>query len=150
MVHWGYEQERDCQKWRCPAAAQVHAEKARAAEDHIRTDVVQVVWHYGTVLEEVVERLAEKGFAIWGAPGRDPEQVRAWRDALIRHGAQGFLLTRWIPCVPANRENIRGLIRTNGPCAPPGEPTAVHSGRRRIMRLRLVMRWSMAVILVAP
>jgi hypothetical protein len=97
------------------AAAQVHAEKARAAEDHIPTDVVQVVWHYHTVLEDVVERLKGKGFDVWGAPGQDPDQVRAWRDALIRRDAQGFLLTQWIPCVPANREKILGLIRTNGP-----------------------------------
>ncbi len=97
------------------AAADVHREKARAAEGKIPKDVVQVVWHYGTVLTGVVRRLTRKGFGVWGAPGRDPDHVGRWRDAIIRFGGTGMLLTMWAPCRPGNRSRLLKLIRTNGP-----------------------------------
>jgi len=97
------------------SAAQVHAEKSRAAEGEIPKDVVQVVWHYQTVLTDVVRRLRRKGFDVWGAPGRDPEQVRQWRDVLVRYGGTGLLLTSWIPCRPGNRARLLERIRTGGP-----------------------------------
>jgi hypothetical protein len=97
------------------AAAQVHAEKSRAGEDKIPKDVVQVVWHYGTVLTDVVRRLRQKGFEVWGAPGREPEKVRAWREAILRYGGTGLLLTHWIPCRPGNRTRLLRHIRTAGP-----------------------------------
>jgi len=97
------------------AAADVHAEKSRAAEARIPRDVVQVVWHYHTVLTDVVRRLRRKGFDVWGAPGRDPDQVRGWRDAILRYGGTGLLLTRWVPCRPGNRAELLRQIRTLGP-----------------------------------
>jgi len=96
-------------------AAQVQTEKSRAVEGKTPRDVVQVVWHYHTVLHDVVRRLSRKGFEVWGAPGRDPDQVRQWRDAIIRHGGTGLLLTRWIPCRPGNRAELLRQIRTLGP-----------------------------------
>jgi hypothetical protein len=97
------------------SAADVHAEKSRAAEARIPRDVVQVVWHYHTVLTDVVRRLRRKGFDVWGAPGRDPDQVRGWRDAILRYGGTGLLLTRWVPCRPGNRAELLRQIRTLGP-----------------------------------
>ena len=97
------------------AAADVHAEKSRAAEARIPRDVVQVVWHYHTVLTDVVRRLRRKGFDVWGAPGRDPDQVRGWRDAILRYGGTGLLLTRWVPCRPGNRAELLRQIRMLGP-----------------------------------
>jgi hypothetical protein len=97
------------------AAADVHKEKSRAAEKVIPRDIVQVVWHYRTVLTDVLRRLTRKGFEVWGAPGRDPEQVAAWRDALIRYGATGMLLTNWAPCRPGNRRRLLSTVRDLGP-----------------------------------
>ncbi len=100
------------------AAAEVHREKARYAERRLPTDVVQVVWHYRTVLTSVVRRLRRRGFEVWGAPGRDPAHVAAWRDALLRHGGTGMLLTNWVPCRPGNRRRLLGTVRSLGPvCA---------------------------------
>jgi len=94
---------------------EVHKEKSRAAEGKIPRDVVQLIWNYHTVLTGEVRRLCRKGFELWGAPGHDPEQVQAWRDALIRYGGKGIVLTNWIPCRPGNRSKMLKLIRTCGP-----------------------------------
>ena len=97
------------------AAADVHREKSRAAENKLPRDIVQVPWHYNTVLTAVLRRLARKGFEVWGAPGRDPDQVRAWRDGVLRCGGTGMLLTNWAPCRPGNRRKLLSVIRNNGP-----------------------------------
>jgi len=100
------------------AAADVHKEKSRAAERRIARDVVQVVWQYRTVLTDVVRRLTRKGFEVWGAPGAQPDQVAAWRDAILRCGGTGLLLTQWIPCRPGNRRRLLHVVRDLGPvCA---------------------------------
>ncbi len=96
---------------------QVHAEKSRAAEGKIPNDVIQVIWNYRTVLEDEIRRLRRKGFEVWGAPGRDPDQVRGWREALLRHGATGMLVTFWAPCRPGNRAKMLTLLRSSGPIA---------------------------------
>jgi hypothetical protein len=62
-----------------------------------------------------VQRLRRRGFEVWGAPGVDPDNVRGWRDALLRYVGTGILLTRWIPCRPGNRATILSHIRTVGP-----------------------------------
>ena len=95
--------------------ALVHAEKSLAAEAVIPRDIVQVPWHYGAAQPAVVQRLIDEGFEVWGAPGRDHEQVAAWRDDLVRAGGQGMLLTFWQPCRPRNRTTMLELLRTNGP-----------------------------------
>jgi len=95
--------------------AQCHTEKSRAAVREIPRDVVQVPWDYGAARPGVVRRLVRKGFEVWGAPGRTPERVRAWRDALLAHGGRGILLTLWAPCRPGNRSDLLGVIRTCGP-----------------------------------
>ena len=96
-------------------AFQCHAEKARAAERSIPRDVVQVPWDYSKVQPAVIRRLARKGFDVWGAPGGTEEHVRAWRDALLRIGGKGILLTRWIPCRPGNRKGLLSMVRDLGP-----------------------------------
>jgi hypothetical protein len=96
-------------------AVQCHTEKARACERSIPRDVVQVPWDYRKVQPGEVRRLVRKGFEVWGAPGPDAEQVRLWRDALLRHGGAGILLTRWIPCRPGNRKDLLRVLRDLGP-----------------------------------
>ena len=96
-------------------AFQCHAEKARASERTVPRDVVQVPWNYAEVQADVVRRLVRKGFDVWGAPGGSAEHVRAWRDALLRLGGTGILLTRWAPCRPGNRTRLLGLVRDLGP-----------------------------------
>ncbi len=91
------------------------AEKCMTAEKKIPKDVVQVPWCYSAPQPKTVQRLVKEGFDVWGAPGRDPQQVRAWKNNLLKLGGTGILLTRWIPCRPKNRKDILNLIRTNGP-----------------------------------
>lgn len=97
------------------ASAQVHKEKSRAVEGKIPKDIVQNLWNYRAVLTDEIRRLTRKGFDVWGAPGRDPEQVRKWRDAILRYGGKGLLLTHWGLTRPGNRSRMLGLIRTLGP-----------------------------------
>ncbi len=68
----------------------------------------------------LVRRLRRKGFEVWGAPGGQPELVREWRDALLKYGATGILLTAWRPCRPGNRKHFLDLIRTCGPLCKEG------------------------------
>ena len=99
-----------------PAAiAQVHAEKCRAAEEHLSKDIVHVLWDYGSVHAEKVGRIAGRGFDVWAAPGPQPEQVAAWSEALTAHGGSGLVLTCWIKCCQANRQALLDVLRTAGP-----------------------------------
>ena len=95
--------------------ALVHAEKSLAAEKKIPHDVVQVVWDYERVQPDIVRRLVQKGFEVWGAPGQAAELVSQWRQAILRYGGQGLLMTAWIPCQRSNRSRLLRLIRTIGP-----------------------------------
>jgi hypothetical protein len=104
--------------------ADVHREKSRAAERKIPKDVVQVVWHYKTVLKQTVRRLTRKGFEVWGDPGAEPEQVAAWRDCILRYGGTGLLLTQWVPCRPGNRRRLLRVVRELGPVCGDEEGTA--------------------------
>ena len=95
--------------------ALVHAEKSRVAEKKIAKDIVQVVWDYRRARPEIVKRLVQQGFDVWGAPGWDAEKVREWKQAILQHGGKGLLLTQWIPCVSSNRSKLLQFIRTVGP-----------------------------------
>jgi len=95
--------------------ALVHAEKSLVAEQHIPRDVVQAVWDYSSAWPDIVRRLVQAGFEVWGAPGQDPDQARQWRQAILQHGGQGLLMTNWIPCRRPNRAKFLRLIRTVGP-----------------------------------
>jgi hypothetical protein len=103
---------KDCQDY---AAGESHVEKSRASESKISKDIVQVPWGYARVKADEVRRLRRKGFEVWGAPGRDPDNVRGWRDALLRYGGTGILLTRWVPCRPGTRPGMLSQIREVGP-----------------------------------
>lgn len=94
--------------------ALVHAEKSLAAEKAIPRDIVQVVWDYRNSQPEIIRRLTEAGFEVWGAPGREPEAASAWWEDILRYGGKGLLLTRWIPCQRSNRTEFMGLLRTLG------------------------------------
>ena len=84
------------------------------AEKAIPKDVVHVLFDYAHVQPEVFQRILDAGFELWGAPGADPAQVEKMRDLLLRSGGNGLLLTRWVPCVPANRANLLTHVRTLG------------------------------------
>jgi hypothetical protein len=103
---------KDCQDY---VSAEACKEKSRASESKIAKDVIQLPWGYARVKDEEVRRLRRKGFEVWGAPGRDPDNLRGWRDALLRYGGTGILLTQWIPCRPGNRRKLLKTIRENGP-----------------------------------
>jgi hypothetical protein len=93
---------------------EVFGEKCMAAEKKIPKDVVQVPWCYSAPQPKIVARLAGQGFDVWGAPGSKPEQAELWKKALLRYGGKGILLTRWIPCRPANRRELLRVINTVG------------------------------------
>lgn len=95
--------------------AEIHREKSLAAEQAISKRVVQVLWDYSGVNEAALRRIHDGGFELWGAPGGDPDMVILLRKTLEMIGATGILLTRWIPCVEANREQLLRHIRTLGP-----------------------------------
>ncbi len=103
---------KDCQDY---STAEACKEKSRASESKIAKDVIQVPWGYARVKDEEVRRLRRKGFEVWGAPGREPDNVRGWRDALLRYGATGILLTQWVPCRPGNRGKLLKTVRDLGP-----------------------------------
>jgi hypothetical protein len=98
------------------ASGLVHAERSRAAEEVIPRQIIQVLWRYDAVPTAGVQRLRQLGFELWGAPGRrNPAQVRAFRDAVIRHGGKGLLMTAWIPCRKPNRRALLTGIHAMGP-----------------------------------
>ncbi|NLW50480.1 MAG: hypothetical protein GXY85_06505 [Candidatus Brocadiaceae bacterium] len=103
---------KDCQDY---SSAEAHVEKSRASEGKIARDVIQVPWGYARVKAEEVRRLRRKRFEVWGAPGREPDNLRGWRDALLRYGGTGILVTQWIPCRPTNRKRLLTAIRELGP-----------------------------------
>lgn len=100
--------------WEC------HGEKSRAAEKTTPRDVVQVPWGYREASPAVVRHLGRRGFEVWGATGGKPELVREWRDAVLRYGGTGILLTAWRPCRPGNRKAMLDQIRTCGPLCKEG------------------------------
>ncbi len=95
-------------------AAQVHAEKCAAAEQHISKDIVHVLWDYGEAHPNVVKRVHDRGFEVWAAPGRSAEIVAAWRKAIEQNGGSGLIMTRWIKCSERNRDALTGLLQTVG------------------------------------
>jgi hypothetical protein len=93
----------------------VHAEKCLRAEPALPRDVVQAVWDYSHVRPDIIRRLRRHGFPVWGAPGRTAALVQGWRDALLSERGSGLVMTNWIPCRPANRTCLLGLVATLGP-----------------------------------
>lgn len=104
----------------CPGIWEAPGEKSRAAEKTTPKDVVQVPWGYREADPELVRHLRRKGFEVWGATGGKPELVREWRDAVLRYGGTGILLTAWRPCRPGNRKSMLDQIRTCGPLCKEG------------------------------
>ncbi len=98
------------------APGMIHVEKSLAAEKAAPRDVVQVVWCYDRVPEEVLPRVAKAGFELWGAPGwHQPEVTSAFRKAVLKAGGKGLLMTTWRPCRPRNRRALLEGISTMGP-----------------------------------
>jgi len=96
-------------------AAEIHRDKALAAEQEIPKDVIEVLWDYGDWDPAALLRIRKAGFELWGAPGGTPELVARMRDRLLAVGGTGMLLTHWTPCVPARRDDLLGRIRACGP-----------------------------------
>ncbi len=97
-----------------PQAA-IHREKSLAAEARAPQEVVHIVWDYSGADEAILTRVKEAGFEVWGAPGHTAPLVARMVEALHNVGGGGVLLTRWIPCVEANREELVGNLRALGP-----------------------------------
>ncbi|HHN46115.1 MAG TPA: hypothetical protein ENN09_01620 [Planctomycetes bacterium] len=99
---------------RWPQAA-IHRDKSLAAEREVPKDVIHVLWDYGGWEPAALPRIRAQGFDVWGAPGSKPDLVAQMRDALLEIGGQGILLTHWIQCIPARRDELLERIRTCGP-----------------------------------
>jgi hypothetical protein len=95
--------------------ATVHARKSMAAEKKIPKDIVQLIWDYRRVPPRHIQRLINLGFEVWGAPGWNPQHAFAWKQAILRYGGNGLIMTRWIPCQRTNRTKLLRLIGTAGP-----------------------------------
>lgn len=93
----------------------VIAEKSLVAEKAIPRDIVQLHWRYDRCPTSDLRRIAKAGFELWGAPGGTPERARAFRDALLRLGGKGLVMTAWIPCIEENRKRLLDQIRALGP-----------------------------------
>ena len=93
----------------------IHTEKSLTAEKVIPKDVVEVLWRYDAVPTESIRRIRKEGFELWGAPGRGPSKVAPFRDAVVRAGGTGMLMTMWIPCRKPNRRTILDAIHASGP-----------------------------------
>jgi hypothetical protein len=92
----------------------VHAEKCLRAEPALPRDVVQMIWDYSAVHPDIVRRLRRRGFTVWAAPGRTAPLVQGWREALLRHGGTGMVMTTWAACRPANRARLLGPVDALG------------------------------------
>ena len=99
----------------CPGIWESPGEKSRAAEKTTPKDVVQMPWGYREAYPDLVRHLRRRKFEVWGATGGKPELVRQWRDALLRYGGTGIVLTAWRPCRPGNRKGMLDQICTCGP-----------------------------------
>ena len=97
------------------AIAQVHADKCRSAEEHLPRDIVHVLWDYNQAHPAIVKRLAQQGFTVWGAPGRRPNQVKNWRNAISANGRSGLLMTNWIKCCKRNEAELLDMIERLAP-----------------------------------
>jgi len=95
-----------------PQAA-VHRDKSLAAEKHAPKDVTHVIWDYGDTIDiDAFRRAIGRGLTVWGAPGSRPGNVEAMLGVLAECGAEGILLTRWIPCIPENRDTLIGRVKS--------------------------------------
>jgi hypothetical protein len=92
-----------------------HTKKSLAAEHALTKDIVQVVWDYEGFKPGILRRIAGEGFEVWAAPGAKPSYVLKWKEALLRHGGKGLLMTTWLPCRPRNRSRLLELIEGVGP-----------------------------------
>ena len=93
----------------------IHRDKSLVAEAIVPKDIVHVVWDYGGAPAETLRRIRMAGFEVWGAPGRDAALVAEMCEAVKQAGGSGLLLTRWMPCVERNRQELVESLLTLGP-----------------------------------
>ncbi len=94
--------------------ALIHARKSIAAERVIYKDIIHIVWNYKSVRPDIIHRLVNEGFQVWVAPGADIKQVIRWKQAMLKYGSNGLIMTTWQPCRRSNRARMLKLIRTVG------------------------------------
>lgn len=88
----------------------IHADKCAYAESRIPKSIVQTVWNYSEPRPDVVRRLKQQGFTVWGAPGQNAEQVKHWRKALLSEGGDGLVMTNWKKCNIFNRDLLLSAL----------------------------------------
>ena len=93
----------------------MHARKSIAAAKRIPKDIVQIIWDYGKVPPAHIRRLVEQGFEVWGAARWDSLHAFRWKQAILKYGGNGLVMTRWIPCQRSNRVKFLQLIGATGP-----------------------------------
>jgi len=102
------------------ASGQVYREKSEAAERTLPHDIVRLLWNYWAIPARQMRAIRKQGFELWGAPGwKSPEQVIKFRSALLACGGTGMVMTRWQPCIAANRAELLRQIKTLGPLYAP-------------------------------
>ena len=93
-------------------------QKTLAAEDGTDKDIVHVAWDYGPPRARTAGRIkdmVDKGLEVWIAPGRNPQQVKEWKQLALQIGCPGLVMTAWRPVTRWSREGFLNGIRTVGP-----------------------------------
>lgn len=98
------------------ASGQVYREKSERAERDCPRDVVRLLWNYWMVPEKEMRTIRRRGFELWGAPGaRTPELLNRFKEALLKAGGNGMVMTHWAPCIADRREDLLKRINEYGP-----------------------------------
>lgn len=91
--------------------AHIHLEKSVYAESRIPTEITQIVLDYAAAVDRTIfERVRDAGFSTWGAPG--DTNIQTMKAVLSETRCQGLIMTRWIPCIEANREKLLARVRS--------------------------------------
>ncbi|MFA6717275.1 MAG: family 20 glycosylhydrolase [Victivallales bacterium] len=94
---------------------EIFTEKHNAVEDFIPEDIIRIIWRYsGNLPEKTLVNSVQKGFDFWGAPGLETENILAWKQAVLRYGGKGMIMTKWVKCVKENEKEILRLILDKG------------------------------------
>ena len=91
-----------------------HADKCEATEKFLPKDIVHILWEYNNACEEPVDRLKKEGFDVWSAPGMAPENIKDWKECLIKKNGNGLVFTTWKKCSKSNESELLKSIKDLG------------------------------------
>jgi hypothetical protein len=78
-------------------------------EDHSRSYT-----QYVTAINTLHSGLKERGLRtiIWNDSACEPEQAASMKEGLLENGSTGIIITRWIPCIEENSEDLLNHIQS--------------------------------------